>query len=260
MDTIELDLAAADRQAFGPGYDRPEDLEDNCELIRDGVLRLPPHPEWVGNLTDWKADPFNDRNWKFQHHTLRWINPLRWAALDGDATARDLWVKITHSWVEENIPAEKSPSPFSWKDMADGNRAIQLSLGARLIGAEDHVWYLPALRYHRDWLLNENHIVGKNHGLHQHAGLLVVGAVLGDRQAMSVAHARMVDQFKATFDPQGGNDEGSTAYHQMNLRWWTQSWKRADLEGMRVPETVSHRRAAAGLALAHMARDCCTVR
>ncbi|MEX3600474.1 heparinase II/III domain-containing protein [Kocuria carniphila] len=254
METIELNLATADRQAFGKSYARTENTEEMAAAVLSGELHLPPHPVWRGDPVDWAADPFTDRNWQFQHHTLRWTNPLRWKALDGDAHARQEWLRIVRSWAENNVPAHQSPSKFAWKDMADGNRAIQLGLGARLVGQDDLPWFLELLTYHRDWLMDEAHIVGKNHGLHQHAGLLVVSAVLGDLDGMNVARGRMVEQFKSTFDAQGGNDEGSTSYHQLNLRWWVQSWQRVSLEGLEVPKDVKQRLSAAGTVLAHMAQ------
>ncbi|MEX5266792.1 heparinase II/III family protein [Kocuria sp. CPCC 204721] len=249
-----LNLATADRQAFGSSFDRPSDPRAHSKAVLDGVLSLPPHHPWEGNVLNWTADPHGDRNWQFQHHTLRWINPLRWAALDGDAGAREGWVRVVRSWCEQNIPAPQSGSAFAWKDMADGNRAIQLSIGARLVGDEDLGWFCEALRYHRDWLMDEAHIVGKNHGLHQHAGLLVVSAMLGDDSGMATAVSRMERQFASTFDEQGGNDEGSTAYHQLNLMWWGQAWDRVAREGLEVPGWVAQRLDAAGTVLAHLAQ------
>lgn len=254
METTDLNLPTADRQALGKSYERAKNTDELAGAVMSGELHLPPHPVWRGNLLDWAADPFRDRNWQFQHHTLRWINALRWKALDGDEHARQEWLRVVRSWAVHNVPASQSPSQFAWKDMADGNRAIQLSLGARLVNQENLTWFHDLLAYHRDWLMDEVNIVGKNHGLHQHAGLLVVSAVLGDLDGLNAARARMVEQFKSTFDAQGGNDEGSTAYHQANLRWWAQTWHRASLEGLEVPENVQQRLSAAGTVLAHMAQ------
>lgn len=248
----DLDLLAAARQAIGPSYVRPENGVERLTAYWEGKVRLPPHPEWRGaDVTDWMADPFSDRNWQFQHHTLRWLNPLRWAALDGDERARAEWLRVARSWFEANVPAKIARAAFAWKDMADGNRAINLSLGAALADAEDD-WFVELLVAHRDWLMDEAHIVGKNHGLHQHAGLFVVAAVLRDEQAMDTATRRMTDQFVTAFDAQGANDEGSAAYHQMNLRWWTQSWQRVQAEGRAVPEVVTSRLLAASSVLAHL--------
>lgn len=109
----DLDLDAAARQSFGPSFDRPGDLADALSAYWSGNLILPPHPVWDGDRLDWVADPFQDRNWQFQHHTLRWINPLRWAALAGDEAARREWLRVARSWFEANVPAESAASPFA---------------------------------------------------------------------------------------------------------------------------------------------------
>lgn len=247
-----LDLGVAQRQAFGSSYEKPKNLKARIEAYRAGKLVLPPQPVWEGDPTDWTADPFKDKNWRFQHHTLRWLNPLRWAGLAGDDNARVEWVRVVRSWADANVPAAKTKSDFAWRDMADGNRAIQLSLGAPLVSIDD-TWFVELLKYHRDWLMDPSHIVGRNHGLHQHSGLLVVGAVLRDQEAVQIAVARMRDQFESTFDFQGANDEGSTLYHQHNMIWWSQAWKRARNEGLEVPDGIEDRLKLAANALAHLA-------
>lgn len=253
VSVADLDVDAATRQALGPSYDRPAALSDDLSSHWAGRLVLPPHPSWEGDRMDWTADPFQDRNWQFQHHTLRWLNPLRWSALDGDARARDEWRAVARSWFHANVPPSSAASAFAWKDMADGNRALQLSLGAALL-ADDDEWFIDLLKAHREWLMDPEHIVGKNHGLHQHTGLFVLGAVMRDDEAMDTAVTRMADQFATTFDAQGCNDEGSTAYHQMNLRWWSQAWRRVALEGRAIPDFAAHRLAGAGTVLAHLAQ------
>lgn len=246
-----LDLGVAQRQAFGVTYAKPEEHRQHAELVRRGRLRLPPHPTWDGDVTDWTADPFDDRNWQFQHHTLRWLNAVRWAALEGDGQAAALWRSVAGSWAKANVPAKRASSPFAWVDMADGNRAIQLSLGAPLVQEEDD-WYVPLLRYHVTWLLDPSHLADKNHALHQHQGLLVAAATLQDRSALAVAHERMVEQFASTFDLQGANDEGAVGYHELNLKWWALAWQRVEAEGLEIPDSVSARLEAGGIALAHM--------
>lgn len=247
----DLDLGVAERQAFGTVYGKPAKHETLTKLVKAGTLRLPPHPNWTGDVTDWKADPYKDRNWQFQHHTLRWLNPLRWSALEGDEAAAEEWRRVAKSWGEKNIPAKKAPGLFAWKDMADGNRAIQLSLGAPLIRPEDD-WYIPLLQYHVDWLMDEANIVKKNHALHQHSGLVVVAALLRDRRALNTAYDRMAKQFKSTFDAQGANDEGAVGYHEMNLKWWTQAWARIEAEGLKIPSFAAARLEAGRTALAQM--------
>src|SRR5699024_1162961 len=173
-------------------------------------------------------------------YTLRWLNPLRWAALEGDHDARREWVRVARAWADENIPAKKSRSPYAWKDMADGNRALQLTLGAPLVES-DADWFIETLEYHRDWLVDEDNIVGKNHGLHQHIGLLTVSAILRDRASLKLAVDRMSRQFESTFDDQGANDEGSAAYHHLNMIWWKEAWERVALENVQTPRNVNER-------------------
>jgi hypothetical protein len=246
----ELDFGVSTRQAFGASYEKPKALQRRLDAYWQGKLILPPQPIWQGEPTDWTADPFQDRNWRFQHHTLRWLNPLRWAALDGDDKARQEWLRVVRSWAEVNIPANDSPSDFAWKDMADGNRAIQLSLGAPLLNADDD-WFVDLLKYHRDWLSDSNNIVTKNHAMHQHCGLLVVGAVLKDETAVNLAVSRLSELFESTFDNQGANDEGSTGYHQLNTVWWSETWERVRQEGIAPPSNVSDRLDSAATVLAH---------
>lgn len=248
----DLDLGVSDRQAFGASYERPKNLLKRLDAYWQGKLILPPQPIWQGDPTDWAADPFQDRNWRFQHHTLRWLNPLRWAALDGDEEAQREWVRVVRSWAEVNVPAKDSPSDFAWKDMADGNRAIQLSLGAPLLNSDDS-WFVDLLEYHRDWLSDINNVVKKNHAMHQHCGLLVVSATLRDEEALNLAVLRLSELFESTFDSQGANDEGSFGYHQLNLVWWSQTWKRVQAEQISPPNKVKDRLSIAAEVLAHTA-------
>lgn len=248
----DLDVGVTERQAFGAVYRRPAKCDELAELVKAGTLRLPPHPDWTGDTTDWRADPYTDRNWQFQHHTLRWLNPLRWVALEGDAGAAQEWRRIVRSWGVANLPANKTSGNFAWKDMADGNRAIQIALGAPLIRPED-TWYIPLLRAHVEWLMDEKNIVLKNHALHQHAGLVVAAAALRDQRALKTAHDRLSKQFQGTFDAQGANDEGAVGYHEMNLKWWSQTWARIEAEGLTIPEFAAARLDAGGTALAQLA-------
>lgn len=247
----DLDLDVATRQAISGTYERPKNLSSDLDRYLAGLLRLPPHPEWDGDVTDWTADPFEDANWRFQRDSLRWLNPLRWAALEGDANAQTEWLRVTRSWFDTNVPVATAV-PGVWKNMVDGNRAIQLALGAPLVPAGSN-WFVELLEVHRDRLIDEANIVHKNHGMHQHAGLLVTGAILRDHEAMRTAVDRMRDQFLVTFDEEGSDDEGSVAYHQMNIIWWRTLWERARREGFAKPPGVDERLERACNVLAQIA-------
>lgn len=222
--------------------------------LTDGVLKLAHHPDWASaEITNWDADPFGDRNWKFQFHSLRWLKPLRLLAQAGDTAALKVWLDVVQSWTHANVPPASASSAWAWRDMLDGGRARELSLAAPLI-PDSALWFVDALAAHRDWLSEEANIARKNHAMHQHVGLFVVGSVLHDTRASELAVARLSRLFHETFDEEGANDEGSLAYHQLNIKWWTDVWHRIALERIDLPENVEERLDRAASALALMAQ------
>src|SRR5699024_11869105 len=137
-----LNIEAARRQAqIGKHYSKGPSTAQQLADLKEGTVTLPPHRSWQGDYTDWQADPFKDLNWRFQFHTLRWINPLLWDATDGDEESKSEWKRIVRSWAEANIPPHRAQDKYAWMDMTDGNRAIQTSLGAPLMDATDQ-WYV----------------------------------------------------------------------------------------------------------------------
>lgn len=251
----EVDAAVSVRQCIGAGFEKRPDFEKRTQELKSGVLRLSPHKPWTTDqLAEWTADPFTSRNWQFQHHALRWISPLRYAAEDGDEEARQLWFGLVRSWVEQN-PAGESPSRFAWMDMADGMRAQELVFGWAIAAAEDEQQLLlGALQTHGEWLSEMAHQSSGNHALHQNIGLFVVGSFLRRADWQQLALQRMTDLFTASFDVSGANDEGSIQYHQLNLVWWRKAWQRVELEGMSVPGQVEDRLHLAAEFLAHAVR------
>lgn len=247
-----LDRTVGERQSFGKHAERPAHAAATTRKLRNGQLSLPPHPDWTGDLHDWAADPFGDRNWQFQFHALRWLNPVRWQGLDGDAAARTFWWDTVESWARANIPAAKAPSSFAWVDMADGLRATELSLGAALVPEEHETRFRQILEYHRDWLADEEHLVGGNHGMFQHLGLLLLSSVLRDTAGQELARTRLEAQLREAFDIQGVNEEGSAAYHQSNLVWWTQAVARLRAEGLDLSDDAEQRLERAGAVLAQL--------
>lgn len=245
-----LNLEAARRQAtLGAGYSRDSNTTKRLAELKQGKVTLPPHTSWTGDYTNWVADPFEDLNWRFQFHTLRWINPYLWDALDGDENSKMEWKRIVRSWADNNTPPERAQDKYAWMDMTDGNRAIQTSIGAPLIDPED-TWYVDLLVEHRDWLLNDSKIVKGNHGLHQNIGLFVVASVLNDPVGVNRAIERLGDQIATVFDEEGLNLEGSIAYHEMNLNWWLQAKQRLDLEGHHFSDDAERRLDQAGRVMA----------
>lgn len=247
-----LNIEAAKRQAtIGKYYIRDKTTQHRLEELQEGKVTLPPHKAWTGDYTNWVADPFTDLNWRFQFQTLRWINPYLWDALDGNQDSKTEWKRIVHSWAMANTPPEHAGDKYAWIDMADGNRAIQLSIGAPLIDAEDH-WYIDLLVLHRNWLFNDANVVAGNHGLHQNLGLFVVSSVLDDKAGIDKAITRLSQQILEAFDDQGLNEEGSVAYHQMNLDWWLETKRRLSLENCTLPPAAAKRLDDAGWTMGHL--------
>lgn len=247
-----LNIEAARRQAtLGKGYAKDSHTFKRLAELQQGIVTLSPHKSWTGDYTNWIADPFVDRNWRFQFQSLRWINPFLWDALAGSEQSRAEWKRIVRSWAEENTPPARAKDSYAWMDMTDGNRAIQISLGAPIIDPDDH-WYVELLTVHRNWLLDDANIVPGNHGLHQNLGLFVVATVLNDDVGIQRSIERLGAQILEAFDEGGLNEEGSVGYHQMNLVWWQQAQKRLALENASLPKAALERLKCAGQTLGYL--------
>lgn len=244
--TESLNLQAAKRQAtVGAGYARDSKTNIRLAELKKNTITLPPHASWTGDYTDWTADPFDDLNWRFQFQTLRWINPYLWDALEGNEDSKAEWKRIVRSWTDQNTPPERAQDKYAWMDMTDGNRAIQISIGAPLIDEDEH-WYIDLLVQHRNWLMEDSNIVKGNHGLHQNIGLFVLSSVLSDQEGVARSIDRLGEQVLKVFDQEGLNLEGSIAYHEMNLNWWLQARQRLGLEGHALPDEAATRLDKAG--------------
>ena len=248
---MSLDLAVARRQDLTTSF-KPGDLK---RLLK-GRLRMPPHPEWeLPERPTWREDPFGDRNWSFQYHMLRWLEPARRAALKGDADAWSLWLRWARDWVEQNLRGEGS-SRWAWTDMSDGIRAEIFCFAAPQIvesNPELEGWIEHVIQVHADHLRADENIGNANHAMHQHEALFVVGRVLGDESLWKLALDRLGALLLEQYDEDGVNAEGALAYHHNNYIWWDRTLRRVDLEGIARP-VGAERHLRAPIALAHGTR------
>lgn len=247
-----LDLQAAERQAFGLAYD-PVDVANTLA----GRVTLKPHPQWTLPTTlTWRENPFNDRNWAFQFHMLRWLDPLRRAAArDANAEAFEMWCRHMHDWVEKNPPAAPC-SPWAWKDMSDGIRAMQFCLAAPLVEERspgDMEWLENTIRTHAEHLADPAKLGVANHALHQAEALFVCGRVLQERSLWELAVTRMDELVLEQYDEQGMNAEGALSYHDSNYLWWEKTFRRLDAEQLPRPAGAARHRLAPE-AIAHGTR------
>lgn len=248
---MSLDFDAAARQSLG-GPARPAAVRS----LLAGTLALSPHPDWtLPSEIDWTADPFGDVNWRSQFHMLRWLDPLRRAAAEGDDAALRMWIRYARDWVEKN-PRSAPAHRWVWSDMVDGIRAINLSIAAPLLrdrSPEDLGWLEETLHDHAAHLADPENLGHSNHALHQHEALFVCAQVLGETELSALAIRRFDQLLDEAYDEQGVNAEGAIAYHHNNFLWYERVLKRLDLEGVPRPPAAA-RHALAPEQIAHATR------
>lgn len=234
----QLDLTLPSRQQVNSDELPPENALEKFKNLKRGLLELKPHPQVELDPFDWMAPEIYDNNWHFQHHTLRFLNPVRHLAQQGNEAARQFWLEGVRTWSEANVPPVNSLSKWAWVDMVDGLRAIQLSLGASLAGPNDR-WFRSVLEVHQQWLLDERNLRARNHGMHQRAGLFVVSCALRDEGGKRIAAESLFELFRNTFDGEGMDDEGAPAYLLYNVKWWTQVFRRLEAEEYEIPGDIT---------------------
>ncbi|MGP0224859.1 heparinase II/III domain-containing protein [Paenarthrobacter sp. NCHU4564] len=223
-----------------------------------GELSMRPHPAWTfQEPIDWKADPFGQRNWQAQLHMLRWLEPVRRVALDGDQAAQAFWLRTCKSWIEANPqsdPKQKDDKgnyvSYAWADMVEALRGMVLTFGLPLIRDGEDQWLVDSIYAHGLWLSDPKHLGHSNHALHQHQALFIIGSVFGNSEWTDLAIQRLAGLFEENYDDEGVNVEGAIGYHKNNLVWWEEAFKRLDVEGVARPVSAD-RLNLAYLELAH---------
>ncbi|MVZ89975.1 hypothetical protein GQF49_05695 [Microbacter sp. ANSKLAB05] len=242
------DTGVCERQAVGGFFTDTDADVEKARRILDGWVALPPHGEWeLPQRIRWTEDPFGEANWKFQFHTLRWVDPLRRVALketsDSDRAAQR-WLDITRSWMDACLHGANA---VAWKDMAVGMRTIEFVLGYPLVPERDRVRYLLCVEMHAKHLANPRNHARGNHLLHQLQGLYVASRFLRASDMEHEALAQLNRLFRESYDEEGVNAEGALGYHDMNYQWWRSLEQRVAAENGEIPDL------SAGLSLARKA-------
>lgn len=173
---------------------------------------------------DWNMNPLRDRNWCFQLHAWRMLQPI-WAEFYG----RD-WARLKEEvlpwimdWYSYHLVKERA-STFMWYDMATGLRAQHLALLIHLV-QEGHVLLTPdedamvdeLSILHVKKLRDPAFISRNNHGIFQLVGLRLLGIVLSGRAELRGEEAytsgQMQTLIESQFGPQGVHVENSPDYH-----------------------------------------------
>ncbi|ERI35175.1 heparinase II/III family protein [Arthrobacter sp. TES] len=215
--------------------------EEHLQQLLRGELTLPPHEvQKIGPEFSWSADPISDANWRFQYHTLLWLDNLRSDSLTlGSDPGVELYERLLKSWVEHN-PIDSSPSDYSWFDMAVGVRAIVLVQALAHLGPQP--WLVKSIEVHGEHLADDANYEGKgNHSLHQDMGLVVVAQLLERDDWLKLAAHRIELMFEEAIDHQGVSREGSIDYQYRNFRWYEEAARRLTLAGVALPKSMEER-------------------
>jgi hypothetical protein len=173
---------------------------------------------------DWNADPFKDRNWRYQLHAWRMLDPLLGAwEQTGETKYLDDTLRIVFDWYQFHL-VRGQKSDYEWYDMAVGLRAMKLAyLFQRAF--EGHVQLDDAEKaklIHLAWLhaqsLMDERLLSKgNHGLFQLHGLLalcnVVPSIGTCAGAQDFVKTEMQDLLLRQFSSEGVHLENSPEYH-----------------------------------------------
>jgi hypothetical protein len=214
-------LKKRDFSVFRPGY--RSQSENGFRPRRD----LPPV---AMNLPfDWGMDPFQDRNWCFQLHAWRMLDPIwheffevDWERLKSEVMP---WVADWHRY----HVVESREARFSWYDMSAGMRAQHLALivhlhkrGLMVLTAGELSLIRSLSELHVVRLCAPGFIAMNNHGLFQLRGLRLLGEVWGGERftrGEPAYSAKMMKQLlRRQFDGHGVHRENSPDYHGLLLR------------------------------------------
>jgi Heparinase II/III-like protein/Heparinase II/III N-terminus len=217
-----------DCMASGDSLGRAHDLMDGrLVLSRHGAFQLPKDPSW-------SEDPFNDRNWEFQYHSLRFTWDLfeAWRQT-GDTDYRDRGLFLVRDWVRDN-PRAGGRSDFSWNDHSTAWRTVVLACAAVIRPSSDRI--RAALTTHGALLADPGFYVDHgNHALNQNRGLLAAGCVLGRREWQQLATIRISMLIEESIDADGVTNEQAVFYQLYNLQAYRAASDRLEACGIETP-------------------------
>ncbi|RRW48802.1 hypothetical protein EGJ42_13285 [Stutzerimonas stutzeri] len=173
---------------------------------------------------DWNADPFKDRNWRYQLHAWRMLDPLLGAwERTGEVTYLEDSLRIVFDWYEYHA-VRGQKSDYEWYDMAVGLRAMKLAyLVQRAFegdvqlddAGKEKLIHLAWL--HAQSLMDKRLLSKGNHGLFQLHGLLALCNVVPSIETCAGARdfvgVEMQDLLLRQFSPEGVHLENAPEYH-----------------------------------------------
>jgi hypothetical protein len=194
------------------------------ELMREGFKPRADVKHWPFKVpVDWAADPFGDRNWMFQLHGWRGVDPIL-SEYFRTKNPRFLAEALVFALDWFTYHRRHKPTRFSWYDMATGLRAMKIAflLDASFCGlfcprSEDAAALLELADDHAQRLQDEKFINLGNHGVFQIVGLALLAAVLAGRpsatSALPFARKMFEKIMRHGYTEEGVHREHSPYYH-----------------------------------------------
>ncbi|MER5427416.1 heparinase II/III family protein [Streptosporangium roseum] len=181
------------------------------DAMRGRVAFVGLPPVELGRDVDWRADPYRNRSWALNLHTLRWMGRL---VVDYEATGRreylDRATEIARDWVRDNPHGKAGVSPWAWAEHPVALRA------PALVCLSAHVkddWLAASLAEHAEILADADlYKGGHNHGLDQDIALLGIGCRFGEQEWTALALRRMTASARFAIDAQGVLREQAPRY------------------------------------------------
>ena len=223
------------RKDFGPDCRQRDKAVARADELISGTLKLSRHPPFrLPRNPTWAEDPFNDRNWEFQYHSLRFVWDLFEAwRITGNGDYRDRGLFLLRDWVRDNA-RDHGRSAFSWNDHSTAIRTWVLACAT--VVAPKAAWIRDALRTHGGVLADPAFYVDHgNHALNQSRGLLAAGCILGRRDWQRLAARRIANLLAESVDAQGVTNEQSIYYQLYNLEAYRAAAQRLRACGLTVP-------------------------
>lgn len=223
-------------ETYATAASKKIDGSTHLEQLLNGLLTLPPHPaQKIGPEFKWSADPLEDANWRFQYHTLLWLDNLReYSSEAGSLEGMKLYERLLRDWISKN-PVHSPESDYAWFDMAVGVRAIVLVQAMTVFGPAE--WLVNSIVVHAEHLADEANYEGRgNHSLHQDMGLVVAAQLMERNDWLDLATRRIFSMFAQAIDTEGVSREGSIDYQYRNYRWYDEAARRLRAADVNLPK------------------------
>jgi hypothetical protein len=201
------------------------------EFLRENGFKprkdVPPWP--VSLPIAWDVDPFDDRNWRFQLHAWRLIDPMLLKYRDThDKKYLQESIEIINDWYQYHLMLQKE-SKYQWYDMAAGIRAMKLAwlwneidFDAISEGEELKHIFDKLMEIHVSKLMEESFLSDGNHAYFQLVGLRLLckanPTINLCIEEIEYNNNKMKSLLLRQFTSDGVHRENSPGYHIFAIR------------------------------------------